>query len=156
ILRRGRPRDALRILEHACDHAVRCDQAPLLLDVATTTGEAWTDLARLDDAERVFRCALASARVAGDRSRAAATATGLARSLFWRGAYTDATATLDGETKDALTESGTVRRLRMAARTRIASGHTSDALAALGEARDVANASGDVRMLVDVEHSEAF
>src|SRR6185436_15401258 len=65
-----------------------------LLDLATLNGEAWIDLARLDEAERVLATALAAARAACDQVRIVAASVALARALYWRGQYAEAAAAL--------------------------------------------------------------
>jgi len=53
-------------------YASRSARGGLLLDLAALSGEAWIDLARLDEAESVLGTAVAAARAAHDPARAAA------------------------------------------------------------------------------------
>ena len=54
LLRRGRVRAAQAAMEDARQYASRAGRDPLLLDLATLSGEAWIALARLDEAESVL------------------------------------------------------------------------------------------------------
>ena len=62
LLKRGRPQDARAVLADAKDYATRAGQDAAVIDVAILTGVAWTDLARLDEAEGVLHAALAASR----------------------------------------------------------------------------------------------
>src|SRR5205823_3417827 len=94
LLRRGRPRDALKVLDDVRTFAGRSGGDARLLDAAVLAGEAWIDLARLDEAETVLAAAVTSATTSGDRLRIATSSLALARCLFWRGKYDDAAAAL--------------------------------------------------------------
>src|SRR4029453_14513719 len=94
LLQRGRPRDAHGALDEARGYAVRARREPLLLDVGILSGEAWIDLARLDEAETVLAAATPTARGLGDQSRVAATSIALARCLYWRGRYAEPSSAL--------------------------------------------------------------
>jgi len=94
LLRRGRARDALAAIEDGRQYARRSGLEGALLDLATLNGEAWIDLARLDEAERVLATALAAARAACDPVRIVAASVALARALYWRGQYAEAGAAL--------------------------------------------------------------
>ena len=62
LLKRGRPQDARARLADAKDYATRAGQDAAVIEIAILTGVAWTDLARLDDAEGVLQAALAASR----------------------------------------------------------------------------------------------
>jgi len=94
LLRRGRARDALAAIEDGRQYARRSGLDGALLDLATLSGEAWIDLARLDEAERVLATALAAARAGCDPARVVAASVALARALYWRGQYPEAGAAL--------------------------------------------------------------
>ena len=94
LLRRGRARDALAAIDEGRQYARRAGRDGVLVDLATLNGEAWIDLARLDEAESVLATALATARAARDPGRVAAASATLARCLYWRGQYPEAEAAL--------------------------------------------------------------
>jgi len=156
LLHRGRPQDALKALDEAREYASRSGNGATLIEVAVLTGDAWIDLARLDEAERVLTAALGSARADSDRWRASLAATSLARCLFWRGACADAASFMNAEPIDTADSSSAVRRLRRLACVTIARGAPAGALAAVEEARAVAVSRHDDRLLADVEHTSAF
>jgi DNA-binding NtrC family response regulator len=89
LLKRGRPREAQAVLEDYREHVRAAAEEPLLLDAAVLSGRAWTDLARLDEAEHVLRAAVAMASGAPDEARVRA-GLALARCLFWHGRYDEA------------------------------------------------------------------
>jgi len=93
-LRRGRPRDAHAAVEEARDYTGRAGDDMRVLDLAILSGEASIDLARLDEAEGILATALTAARAARDALRIAAASVSLARCLFWRGRYVEASACL--------------------------------------------------------------
>ncbi|HWW87204.1 MAG TPA: sigma 54-interacting transcriptional regulator [Vicinamibacterales bacterium] len=100
LLRRGRPRDAQTVLEHAGQlarqHADLAAAELALIDIAVLSGHTWIDLARLDEAESVIGTALVAARSSRDSERASAACAAMARCLFWRGRYDDAAVVMDG------------------------------------------------------------
>ncbi|MBI3402613.1 MAG: sigma 54-interacting transcriptional regulator [Acidobacteria bacterium] len=101
LLRRGRVREAQVALEETRQYAGRAGRDALLLDLAALSGDAWIDLARLDDAESVVGSAIASARAVRDVSRTRALSLVLARGLAWRGRWADAASVLGGPATDA-------------------------------------------------------
>jgi len=117
LLRRGRPRDAHAALDQARQYAARARHDAVLVDVATLTGEAWIDLARLDEAEAVLAAAATSARGLQDADRVANTTVSLARCMYWRGQYAEAASTL-AEVEDRR-PGGTLRSTLLAARVAI-------------------------------------
>ena len=152
LLRRGRPRDALRVLNETRTFAGRCGNDARLLDAAVLAGEAWIDLARLDEAETVFAAAVTSA--AGDRLRTTTASLGLARCLFWRGKYDDAAA--------ALTRSGAddppgvrLRRALLTARIDVGRCDIRGAVTAASTAADAADA-GDIAARTAIAYTTAF
>ena len=94
LLRRGRTRDALTIIGEGRGYAARAGEEATLLDLAIVGGEAWIDMARLDEADSVLGAALAAARGLRDPERVAASSLALARASYWRGELTDAGASL--------------------------------------------------------------
>src|SRR5437763_290581 len=89
--RRAQPR-AQAAIEHGREYATRACSDGLLLDLAVLAGEAWIDLARLDEAEAVLATAATAARAASDGLRIGGASLALARASFWRGRYADADA----------------------------------------------------------------
>jgi DNA-binding NtrC family response regulator len=134
-MRRGRSRDALRVLQEAARHAARANDAGSLLDVALLTGHAWIDAAHLDEAERVLTASLTTARTNGDSERHVLLSCALARCLFWRAEYAAASAYLDVPAEARLSNAVVIRRLRMMARIAVARGDGARALEALAECR---------------------
>src|SRR5262245_30699711 len=141
LLYRGRPREALRALDEAREYSSHDVEPGTLLDIATLTGEAWIDLLKLDEAERVLAGATAAARAADDRHRMRIASIGLARCLFWRGSYAEAEPRLGGDASgDVMLDT---RRLRCRARVAAARGDFVTAMTAIEEARALAQAVGN-------------
>jgi len=120
LLGRGRPREAQAALDDARRHVGRTGCDPLLVDVATLSGEAWIDLSRLDEAETVLAAAAATARGLGERERASAASQALARCLYWRGQYAEAKGALGDVDENAAGNWLTVRPILLAARIALA------------------------------------
>jgi DNA-binding NtrC family response regulator/tetratricopeptide (TPR) repeat protein len=155
LMRRGRPRDAHRVLTDAASYAERANDGGGLLDAATLSGESWIDAARLDEAERVLTAALTSARAAADRAHEATLLTSLARCLFWRAEYAAASSCLESAATTTLSGAAEVRRLRMIARVAVARGEPGPAIAALEEARRQMSPD-DADLRADLEDTWAF
>ncbi len=155
LLERGRAREAQRVLADARDWVTKTGDSSSLVDAAVLSGTAWTDLARLDEAERVLSGALAAAKIGNDKSRIAATTTALSRCLFWRGQYAEASASLEA-LSDAGDSVGRIRLHRAAARAAAAQGDTARALSALDAARALAAELGTSRWLADVDYTAAW
>ncbi len=96
LVGRGRPRDALTVLEPAArlPGGASLDGGPLAL--AAMSARARIDLGRLDEAEELLRTA-AAAPVPGDDAGARAVRVELARCLWWRGGFAEAADLLDGD-----------------------------------------------------------
>ena len=139
LLRRGRARDALAAIDEGRQYARRSGRDGMILDLATLDGEAWIDLARLDEAERVVATALATARAASDPARAAAASLTLARCLYWRGQYAEAGAALGGSSHHATPLR--VRHTLLAARIAVGLRDVSRAMSLVLEAAEWAAAA---------------
>ncbi|MCC7417810.1 MAG: sigma-54-dependent Fis family transcriptional regulator [Acidobacteria bacterium] len=91
LLERGRPREAQASLENCRLYAARADDATRLLEAAALAGQAWIDLACLDEAESVLVAGRAAVGAGvGGEAAGDDLALALARCLFWRGRYADA------------------------------------------------------------------
>jgi DNA-binding NtrC family response regulator len=115
LLRRGRVREAQAALEETRQYAGRVGGDSGLLDIAALSGDAWIDLARLDEAESVVGSAIALARSLNDAPRAHALSLVLARCLAWRGRWADAAAAAGAPSAD-LAIGPRVRHAALAAR----------------------------------------
>ncbi len=155
LLGRGRVRDAQAAMEEGRQWASRAARSSLLLDIATLSGEAWIDLARLDEAESVLGAALASARVAHDTGRRRVASLALARCLFWRGRYADAAAALGGVPEDV---PAAIRARHSLLATRIAVGvrDVGRAMALVTEAGQRSRAAGDAAGIAAATCTAAF
>ena len=140
FLRRARTRHAQIALEEARHYAVRGGRCELLVDVAILSGEAWIDLARLDEAEAALTVALTAARELQDIDRTASASTALARCLYWRGRYGEASAALGADDRDR-----PIRRRRelLAARIAIGQADTGRAMTIVSNALTTARAVQD-------------
>ena len=94
LMRRGRTRDALAVVNDGRDYAARAGDRGTLVDLAILGGHAWIDMGRLDEAESVLGSALAAARALSDPERTAGASLALARWSYWRGEYAEAEAIL--------------------------------------------------------------
>jgi DNA-binding NtrC family response regulator/tetratricopeptide (TPR) repeat protein len=151
LLQRGRPRDAHAALDEARDYAVRARREPLLLDVGILSGEAWIDLARLDEAETVLAAAATTARGLGDRSRIAATAIALARCLYWRGRYAEASSALV-EAGDGGTSSHALRADLLATRIALGRGQLDRATSLANQALSTARENDQARSIATASY----
>jgi len=127
-LRRGRTRDALAAIDEGRAYATSAGDEATLVDLAILAGEAWVDLARLDEADSVLGAAMTAARALDDADRVAAAALALARTAYWRGAYADADAILAGAPESAGVR---VRRSLLASRVALGLGDLNRAMSVL-------------------------
>ena len=155
LLRRGRTREAQNAIETARIYAGRGEQPGLLLEVAVLGGEAWIDLARLDEAERVLGTTLVSARAARDQGCAMRAAVSLARCLFWRGRYADADVALTGAGEhDDLPFR--LRHMRHAARVAVGLRDVARAMTLISGACEQARATADPALVAATRCTAAF
>jgi DNA-binding NtrC family response regulator len=146
LLRRGRPREALAAIEQARQFAIRSDVDGTLVAIAVLAGEAWMDLARLDEAESVLGAAVSAARQSAQPVRAACARIALARCVFWRGRYADAAAALADLSETA--EWPLPLRLRhrlLAAKVAVGRAEFSHAMSLVGDAVQLAGADASLR-----------
>ena len=152
---RGRVRDAQAAIDQGREYATRASGDALLVDLAVLAGEAWIDLARLDEAEAVVATAAAAARAAGDALRIGAASLALARVVFWRGRYADADAAL-GRSGDGQPAALRLRRSLLDARIAVGLRDFSRAMASAADAIRAAEESGDARSIGCARYGAAF
>ena len=155
LLRRGRPRDAQATIEEGRQYATRAGRESMLIDLATLSGEAWIDQARLDEAESVLGTALAAARAERDPTRVAASSIALARCLYWRGQFGDAEAAL-GSLPDAAPPAMRVRHVLLASRIAVGRRDFTRAMSLAMEAGQRARTDGETLTTAAAECTAAF
>ena len=133
LLKRGRPRDAKAVLDAARTCCQRASQDAPSIALATLAGVAWTDLGRLDEAERVLSAAAAA--VPATEAAAAGIALALARCRFWRGRFADADRALEALPEARLDPAAVVRLHAMRARIAVGRLDFSRAMSSAAEAR---------------------
>src|ERR1043166_8861940 len=155
LLRRGRVRDAQSAFDSAQGYAARAGADPLLLDIAIGCGDAWIDLARLDEAERVLGAARAAAKGAGDVTRSGIASVSLARCLFWRGQYADALAAL-GPPPDGVSAALGLRHALLGARVAVGQRDLRPAMSVVADARARHQRDGDMGATAAIASTAAF
>jgi DNA-binding NtrC family response regulator/tetratricopeptide (TPR) repeat protein len=156
LLKRGQTQSAQAALDQARDCSRRAGHDGLLVDVATLSGHAWIDLARLDEAESVIGAARAAAAAAQDVAKAARASLAMARCLFWRGRYGDADAILSALPRAGLPDRLTVSALVAASRLSVGLGDFGRAVSSALEARERAGALRDPDVVADAAAAAAF
>jgi len=154
MLRRGRPREAKAVLDASRTSCHRASDDGPSTALATLAGVAWTDLGRLDEAERVLSAAAAA--VPPGEGAAARIALALARCRFWRGRFHEADSALEG-LPGAGFDPPTVVRLH-SLRARIAVGRLdfSRAMSAAAEGVRTAETAGNVALIADARWAAGF
>jgi DNA-binding NtrC family response regulator len=89
LLERGRANDARDAIADIAGRWDLAQNGATMVDAAILAGEAWIDLARLDEAESVLGAALAQTRASHGGSDGPVLRA-LARCAFWRGQFADA------------------------------------------------------------------
>jgi DNA-binding NtrC family response regulator/tetratricopeptide (TPR) repeat protein len=153
LLRRGRVRDAQSVLAEAQGYAARAGADRLLVDIATLCGDAWVDLARLDEGERVLAATLAAARAAGDGGRSAVAAVSLARCLFWQGQYADAQVALGPQPEGGALA---LRHAQLASRLAVGQGDLRSAMSIIADAKHRCQAGADPGATAAIANAAAF
>ena len=155
LLRRGRIRDAQAAIDLGREYATRAASDALLVDLAILAGEAWIDLARLDEAEAAIATAATASRAAGDGVRNGAASLVLARVSFWRGRYADADAAL---TRIGDRQLAALRLRRLLLEARIAAGlrDYGRAMAVASDATRAAEESGGAAAIAGARYISAF
>jgi hypothetical protein len=158
LLKRGRVRDAIAVLDTARDYCCKPGNEDRLVSVATLSGVALVDLGRLDEAESVLGAA-ASAVATGDDISAAAKvklALALARCRFWRGEYADADGALAHLGELALDDAAVVRVYALRARVAVGIGDLSKGIEMGVEAARRAAAAADPWLIASAACAAAF
>jgi DNA-binding NtrC family response regulator len=119
FLLRGRPHDARTVIDAAREYSDRTADADAVASLAVLAGVAWTDLARLGEAESVLG-AVAAGDTSVDATRVQV-ALAVARCRFWQARYADADRALDGLSAGATLDRAWMVRIQ-ALRARIAVG----------------------------------
>jgi DNA-binding NtrC family response regulator/tetratricopeptide (TPR) repeat protein len=155
LLQRGRVREAQPVLDEAQGYAARAGSDQLLIDITRLAGEAWVDLARLDEAERVLGAALAAARAAGDIGRSTAASRSLARCLYWRGQYGDARVAL-GPPPEGASPAIAVRHAKLASCLALGQRDLQVATSIIADAKQRYHAHGDAGVRAAIACAAAF
>ncbi|MGE0705237.1 MAG: hypothetical protein AB7P22_15005, partial [Vicinamibacterales bacterium] len=147
LLERGKPDAARQALHEADAAASHAANDPVLLDIAILTGVAWTDLARLDDAERTLSAAIAAANGWHDRDRLLLASLAMSRCLFWRGRFHEASQVVRFEAAP-LPAAVRVRLSAAGARAAVGEGDMTRAIELANRALSAADDSGEARLTV--------
>ena len=155
LVTRGRPRDAQALLSDAREYAGRADddaRKEALQHVALMSGVAWTDLAKLEEAEAVLRTVVASAEGGGGEFGARA-GLALARCLFWRGRFDEARQAVERVSASGLSGATGTRASILASRLAVAGRRYGDAVST---STAVLHSSVDPQVRADVACAAAF
>jgi DNA-binding NtrC family response regulator len=134
LLHRGRALDAARTFDTARLQFDRANDLPGAVRAAVYVGLAWTDDARLTEAEAAFRTAGIAAREAGLSDLQLEAGLGLARCLFWQGRFDEATVVV-GSVGDAMQTPAAGAPAGPRVNTRYPSGDTDGPIALVREAQ---------------------
>ena len=154
LLKRGRPRDAKAVLDGARPSCQRASHDDPSVALATLAGVAWTDLGRLDEAERVLSAAAAAVPAA--EGAAAGLALALARCRFWRGRFADADRALDALPAACFDPVVVVRLHTLRARIAIGRLDFSRAMSAAAEGVKAAEAAASATLVADAHCAAGF
>ena len=136
FVKRGRPRDAQALLADAREYAGHAGDEShdaALQNIALVSGVAWTDLAKLEEAEAVLRTLVASTEgrpgeLAECVEFAARAGLALARCLFWRGRFEDASQIVTRLSASGAGGLTAARVSMLASRLAVAEGRYGDAV----------------------------
>jgi DNA-binding NtrC family response regulator len=163
LVERGRPRDAQALLDDAREYARRgsgggsdetCEAA--LRNIGLTSGVAWTDLTKLEDAETVLRTVVASVQDAESTEFAMRARLALARCLFWRGRFEDASRAIGRLPASGVTGLMSVRVSIFASRLAVAEGRPGDAVSASTAALESTRTVNNPALLANAACAAAF
>lgn len=160
LLQRGRPREAQAALAEAREYVGRTERdTSLWVEAAVLTGVAWTDLARLEDAETVLHGAVASARANREPAQIAAAHLALARCLFWRGRHHEgaqALAPIDCTDVDAWPPLTSIRVAILASRLAVGRGDGGAAVSQASRALEAAHRLAQPAAIAHASYAAAF
>jgi DNA-binding NtrC family response regulator len=156
LLKRGRPREAIDVLDSARDYSKRSGEAAALLSVGTLSGVALVDLGRLDEAASVLGAAASAAGVVNDPNIRAGVELARSRCRFWRGEYVDARDALGRLQEADLREDWRVRLHAMHARVAVGCGDLAGAVASAVESVRRAQLTGDSGLTAEAACAAAF
>jgi DNA-binding NtrC family response regulator len=156
LLKRGRPRDAIDVLDSAREYSRRSGDTDAMLSVGTLSGVALVDLARLDEATSVLGAAAAAVGRAKDVNVAVGVELARCRCRFWRGEYTDARDALAGFRESELRASSLVRLYALRARLAVGCGDLPGAVSAAVESLRRAEQTGDAGLVAGAACAAAF
>ena len=154
LLRRGRPREAKAVLDASRTSCHRASHDDRSIALATLAGVAWTDLGRLDEAERVLSAAAAAVPAA--EGAAVRVALALARCRFWRGRFPDADRALEGVPEAGLDPPTVVRLHGMRARIAVGRLDFSRAMTSAAEGVRAAETAGNAALVADARCAAGF
>jgi DNA-binding NtrC family response regulator len=155
LLKRGRPRHAIDVLDVARDYSKRSGDSDAMLSVGTLSGVALVDLARLEEATSVLGAA-ASALRADDVNLAVELGLARSRCRFWRGDYTDARDALAGFREADLGAGSLIRLQALGARVAVGCGDLPGAVASAVESLRRAELAGDAGLIAEAACAAAF
>jgi DNA-binding NtrC family response regulator len=156
LLKRGRPRDAVDVLDSARDYCKRSAEPGAMLSVGALSGVALIDLGRLDDAASVLGAAVSALKTTDDPNIALGVELARARCRFWRGEYADAGDALGRFRESELREDCRIRLHAMHARLAVGCGDLAAGVAAAVEALGRAELTGDSRLVAEAACAAAF
>jgi DNA-binding NtrC family response regulator len=156
LLKRGRPRDAIDVLDSAREYSRRSGETHAMLQVGTLSGVALVDLARLDEAASVLGAAASALSREADVNTAVDVELARSRCQFWRGEYTDARDALAGFQEAGLRPGALVRFHALRARIAVGCGDLAEAVSAAVESMRCAELTGEARLVAESACAAAF
>jgi tetratricopeptide (TPR) repeat protein len=156
LLKRGRPRDAIDVLDSARDYCKRSAEPGALLSVGALSGVALVDLGRLDEATSVLGAAVSALGTADDPNIALGIELARSRCRFWRGEYAEARDALRRFRESELREECLVRLHALHARLAVGGGDLAGGVAAAVEALGRAELAGDPGLVAEAACAAAF
>jgi DNA-binding NtrC family response regulator len=156
LLKRGRPRDAIDVLDSARGYIKRSGASAAMLSVGALSGVALIDLGRLDEASSVLGATASALGGNDDPNIALKIELARSRCRFWRGEYADARDALGRVRESDLRDECLVRLYAMRARVSVGCGDLSGAVAAAVESFRRAQLAGGSDLLAEAACAAAF
>jgi DNA-binding NtrC family response regulator len=156
LLKRGRPRDAIDVLDSARDYSRRSGDTHAMLQVGTLSGVALVDLSRLDEATSVLGAAASALGRTDDVNITVDVELARSRCRFWRGEYTDARDALAGLRETDLRPGTLVRLQALRARVAVGCGDLAGAVSAAVESLRRAELTGDSGLVAESACAAVF